>query len=86
MNTRVASLGKLSDSRPLMVTRSASETDVIALTPAFPLVTDAPILVPGQDGLKEFLIHTGILFFITGWMVFGWSTLAPKNESSMASR
>ena len=42
--------------------------------------------VPRHEGLKLFLIHTGIFFFITGWMVLGCRTLAPKKESSIASR
>src|SRR6266700_1919554 len=78
LNTRVARRGKLSVSLPLMVIRSALLMEVIAFTPARPFFEVWTIFVPGQEGLKEFLIHTGIFFFITGWMVLGCRTLAPK--------
>ena len=86
LKTRVARRGKLSESFPFMVTSTASLTEVMALAPAWPFTEAAQILVPGQAVLKEFLIQTGIFFFITGWMVFGCNTLAPKNDSSIASR
>src|SRR5574337_1120247 len=71
LKTRVARRGKLSVSLPLMVTRSALLTEVMAFTPGVRSVGAATIFVPGHDGLNEFLIHTGIFFFITGWMVLG---------------
>ena len=66
LKTRVARRGKLKESLPFMVTSTASLTEVMALAPAWPFWAAAQILVPTHEGLNEFLIHTGIFFFITG--------------------
>ena len=36
------------------------------------------IRVPGSSGLKEFLTLSGMCFILTGSMVLGWRTFAPK--------
>ncbi len=36
------------------------------------------ISVPGSSGLNEFLTLSGMCFTLTGSMVLGWRTLAPK--------
>ena len=38
----------------------------MAFTPGGPSAAEGTIRVPGQEGLKLFLIQTGIFFFITG--------------------
>src|SRR6516165_11623736 len=86
LKTRDARRGKLRESEPVTVIKSPLLTDVMALIPGWPSGAEGAILVPGHEGLNEFLIQTGIVFFITGWIVLGWSTLAPKKESSIASR
>lgn len=43
------------------------------------------IRVPGNAGLKVFLIKMGMSASTAGCMVFGWMTLAPKYASSIAS-
>ena len=86
LKTLEARRGKLKASEPVTVIKSALLTDVMALIPGWPLTAEVPILVPPHEGLNEFLIQTGIAFFITGWIVLGCSTLAPKKESSIASR
>ncbi len=47
--------------------------------------TASRITVPGWAGSKLLHTRTGMPRSRTGGMVFGWSTLAPKKESSMAS-
>ena len=36
------------------------------------------IRVPGSSGLKEFLTLRGMCFSLTGSIVLGWRTFAPK--------
>jgi hypothetical protein len=36
------------------------------------------IRVPGSSGLKEFLTLSGMCFSLTGSIVLGWRTFAPK--------
>ena len=43
------------------------------------------IRVPGSSGLKEFLTFKGMCLSLTGSMVLGCRTLAPKYASSAAS-
>src|SRR5262249_34663480 len=45
----------------------------------------AVMRVPSHEGLLELKMCTGILRSIAGSTVLGWSTLAPKYDSSAAS-
>ena len=52
---------------------------------AFSLAGCLQIVVPGADRLNIFLMTIGILSFITGIMVRGCKTFAPKYDISQAS-
>ncbi len=79
--TRAAMPGTPIMPAPWSVTRLMPGIDVRALTmlplPP-PLVLAAPITVPGNSGLKVFLIQMGIPLPTAGATVLGCSTLAPK--------
>ena len=62
-----------------------------------PLMLDMPLMLlvssttsslmmePGASGLKVFFINMGMCLMQTGYMVGGYTTLAPKLHSSIAS-
>jgi hypothetical protein len=84
-NTRAATPGTPAMPEPVTSTRATPRRKVRPRAPLPAGAAPACTRLPGWSGEKLLRTRTGMPFSRAGWMVFGWSTLAPKKESSMAS-
>mmetsp|Transcript_23921 Transcript_23921/g.74814 ORF Transcript_23921/g.74814 Transcript_23921/m.74814 type:complete len:215 (+) Transcript_23921:1327-1971(+) len=68
-----------------MVAKPLTRPSRLSLGSLFSSSLASVMSVPGEESSKKLRMQIGILNFIAGSVVRGWSTLAPKYESSQAS-
>ena len=78
VNVRPAIPGTPTIPRPAIVIMLRSVIIVTAFTVPCVFVASRTMRVPGRSGWKVFFTHSGISRSITGRMVRGWRTFAPK--------